>query len=99
MNSKKLLTSALTAGFALASAVIVAGQVPASRPEKQIDVVGATNLYCAGYIQKAPIAAAKRESASTANEIIGSYNEQDGWQYGQNNLMVVNAGADNLNKL
>lgn len=93
MNSKKLLTSALTAGFALASAVIVAGQ-GLVLPEKRVDVVGATNLYCAGYIQKAPISTAKRDSSSTANEIIGSYNEQDGWQYGQNKFMYINAGAD-----
>jgi len=93
VNSKKLLTSALTAGFALASAVIVSGQGLVVS-EKRLDMVGGTNLYCAGYVQKAPVAAAKRDSSSTANEIIGSYDEQDGWQYSQNNLMVVNAGAD-----
>ena len=50
VNTKKLLTSALTAGFALASAVIVSGQGLVVS-EKRLDMVGGTNLYCAGYVQ------------------------------------------------
>jgi len=94
VNSKKFLCSIAAAVILSASASIVLGQGIIVPPEKKLDVVLGNNLYCAGYVQRAPISAARRDSSSTANEIIGAYNEQDGWQYGQNNFLFVNAGAD-----
>jgi len=48
-------------------------------------VAGYTNLYCAGYVQTAPV--------NTANRLIGAVEEQDGFNYAQNDYVYLNMGA------
>jgi hypothetical protein len=75
-------------GVVLAVAGLAAAQ---QRPALVINRPAATvargnNLYCAGYVQTAPI--------DTSNRIMGAYNEQDGWMYAQHNDMYINVGAN-----
>jgi hypothetical protein len=80
--------------FVLAAASIVSAQ--GSRIEissaKKMDVALGSNLYCAGYVQIAPVDAG--HDASRPNEIVGAYNEQDGYLYGQNKYLYINGGAN-----
>ena len=94
MNSKKYLIIAACALFVMGSTTAVWAQGIVVTSPKRLDVAAGNNLYCAGYVQTSPISVARRESSGSANEIVGAYNEQDGWLYGQNNFLVVNAGAD-----
>jgi hypothetical protein len=94
VNFKKIFSIATVAIVALFSASALFAQGIVVQSPKKFDVATGNNLYCAGFVQSAPIAFARRDSSSTANEIIGAYNEQDGWNYGQNNYLYVNAGVD-----
>jgi hypothetical protein len=51
-----------------------------------MSVATGKDLYCAGYIQSAPIA--------TENKIIGAQNEADGFNFSQNNFLFINMGRD-----
>lgn len=44
-----------------------------------------SNLQCAGYVQSSPI--------DTSNRIVGSWNEQDGWNYSQGEFVYMNVPA------
>src|SRR5689334_5294652 len=61
---------------------------------RKYDVAVGNNLYCAGYVQKAPFYTANRKEANRPDKIVGGYNEQDGWLYSQNNYLVINGGTD-----
>jgi hypothetical protein len=61
---------------------------------KPMPVVTGNNLYCAGFVQIAPMYTAPREEANRPNKIVGAYNEQDGWLYAQNKYLVINGGED-----
>ena len=82
--------------FVLVSVMSAFGQrtVVAVPGPAKLDVVTGNNLYCAGYVQKAPFYTADRKSADRPDKVVGAYNEQDGWLYSQNNYMYVNGGAD-----
>lgn len=43
------------------------------------------NLYCAGYVQRAPI--------DTSRRIVGAVDESDKFMYSENNFVYINAGA------
>jgi hypothetical protein len=94
VNSKKFLCSVAAGIFALSSAAATFGQAVVVPSQRKLEVVSGNNLYCAGYVQMAPFAAASRESSPSANEIIGAYNEQDGWNFSENHYLYVNAGVD-----
>lgn len=64
------------------------------RAPRRMDIAGANNLYCAGYVQTGPINAPSRGNSDRANEVIGAYNEQDGWHYSEGNYLVINGGAN-----
>src|SRR5690606_5318545 len=49
-------------------------------------VAARNNLYCAGFVQTAPI--------NTDRRIIGAYNEQDGFIYAQSDVIYLNVGAN-----
>jgi hypothetical protein len=73
--------------------VLALGQTPGStplniiqRPRRQSELVGANNLYCAGFIQKNAI--------STANKIIGAQDEADKYNYAQNDFLYINMGRN-----
>ena len=62
-------------------------QIPVLQtPRKQSDLVGANNLYCAGFIQENAI--------STANKIIGGQDEADKYNYSQNDFLYINMGRN-----
>lgn len=65
-----------TAAFAQTARIIRPGST----------VARGNNLYCAGYVQKAPI--------ETDNRVVGAWNEQDGWMYSQRNEIYLNVGSD-----
>jgi hypothetical protein len=61
------------------------GQIaaPVSRP---LPIVERNNLYCAGFVQTAPI--------NTANRIVGAEEEADQFMYSENNVVYLNAGSN-----
>jgi len=97
VNSKKIFNYAFALMFVFVLGNVVWGQAvrrtsnPLSRP---MDVAVGNNLYCAGYVQTAPMYTVTNDEASRPNKIIGAYNEQDGWSYAQNQYMLINGGAD-----
>jgi len=93
VNYTKICKSALVAMLTLAGSVSLVAQSEKEAARK-FDVVTGNNLYCAGFVQMAPMYTAPREVADRANKIVGSYNEQDGYYYSQNSLLLVNGGAD-----
>ena len=90
MNSKKFLCSVAAGIFALTSAAAAFGQAVVLPSQRKLEVVSGNNLYCAGYVQMAPFGAVSRESSPSANEIIGAYNEQDGWNFSENFISEKN---------
>lgn len=57
-----------------------------SMTDKKVAVALGSNLYCAGYVQKAPV--------NTANKIVGALNEQDGHIFAQDDYMYISMGAN-----
>lgn len=53
--------------------------------EKQFPVATGSNLYCAGFVQTAPV--------SMANKIIGAENEQEQYVYATGNNLYISSGA------
>lgn len=53
---------------------------------RAIRVAGANNLYCAGYVQTAPV--------NTDTKIVGAENEQDQFVYATNNNLYISMGAN-----
>jgi len=93
VRTKKLFSSAVLSLATLAAGSIVSGQ-GVVRPPRNVDVVSGNNLYCAGYVQASPIAAARRDVTNVPTRVMGAYNEQDGWLYSQNKYLYINGGAD-----
>ncbi|MEO8650346.1 MAG: FlgT C-terminal domain-containing protein [Acidobacteriota bacterium] len=68
-----------------------AAQQPRATPSLVIEgprdmrVAERNNLYCAGYVQTAPV--------NTDNRIVGAVEEQEQFYYSQNNFVYINAGA------
>ncbi|MFN6965074.1 MAG: hypothetical protein ACK4S4_15105 [Pyrinomonadaceae bacterium] len=96
MRSDNLFRNAFILGVTLLSSTILAqqpGLVGESRP-KSIEVAGADQLYCAGYVTVTPANTARREMTAVPNKIVGAYDEQDGWHYSQDRLLVINGGAN-----
>ena len=57
-----------------------------SKGNENLPIAGKTNLYCAGFIQTAPI--------DTSYELVGADNEADGHIYSQSNLLYIRGGAN-----
>jgi len=89
VNLQKLLRTTFLATVTLAAGTAVHAQANATliinRPADVGAVAGDTNLYCAGYVQTAPV--------NTANRLIGAVDEQDGFNYAQNDHVYLNMGA------
>ena len=90
--SKKIFRNALVATVLTACCSFVSGQTPVNR--RTLDVVSGNNLYCAGFVQMAPMYTQPRQEAARPNKVVGAYNEQDGWNYSQNQYLFINGGAD-----
>lgn len=56
-----------------------------NQPDKKVAVALGSNVYCAGYVQKA--------SVNTANKIVGALNEQDGHIFAQDDYLYISMGA------
>jgi hypothetical protein len=80
------------AAFAFAAFTVFAAQAAAQRPTvvvsdaRTMSVAERNNVYCAGYVQTAPI--------DTSRKIVGAVDEQEQFMYGQNNFVYINAGAN-----
>ncbi len=76
------------AGCALSALFVFGGTAVAQQSEfgsRVKDVAGPNNLYCAGYVQKAPV--------STDLKIVGAVEEQEQFSYSANNFVYVSGGA------
>lgn len=75
-------------------AAIIIGQTPKptatpifiAPTSKQLPVATGSNLYCAGYIQRA--------SVNTSNRIVGAENEQEQFVYSQGQFIYISSGAN-----
>jgi hypothetical protein len=88
---KQAVLSAVLTGMAAVGAVAQMGTQPtptliAPTPKPASALVGANNLYCAGFIQSSGI--------STENRIIGAVEEADKYNYTQNDYVYINMGAN-----
>ena len=70
------------------------GQTVVARAPKSLPVAAGSNLYCAGFVQIAPMYTAPREETNRPNKIVGAYNEQDGWLYSQNKYLFIDGGEN-----
>ena len=59
--------------------------LPAKSMQREMTVVGDNDLYCAGYVQDAPI--------STSAEIVGAENEKDQHVFFQGDYLYINSGS------
>ncbi len=95
MSFQKIFKKIVGAGFVLtvASCAVVTAQTNKSpkpalvvEQEKQLPVAVGNNLYCAGYVQTAPV--------NTSKKIVGAENEQEKYAYARNNNLYVSMGAN-----
>lgn len=88
----KRAAAAIFVAFTIFAAVGVAQDkrplttVVAPAPRGSMRIAERNNLYCAGFVQKAPI--------DTDRQIVGAVEEQEQFMYGQNNFVYINAGAN-----
>lgn len=94
MNLKKFFSSVAGAAILIAAAVNFFSQNALTRQERKFDIAGGNNLYCAGFVQIAPLYTAPKEIANRPNKIVGAYNEQDGWLYSEAQYLFINGGAN-----
>jgi hypothetical protein len=92
VNFQKLFRR--SAGFCFLAAVVFGltsiafGQGPTLviSESKEMAVAGPNNLYCAGYVQTAPV--------NTANKIVGAVEEQEQFVYSQNDYLYISMGSN-----
>jgi hypothetical protein len=93
VNFQSLLKKAVTA-FALATASFSAASYAQTTAKSSMppfvrgnmNVAERTNLYCAGFVQNAPM--------DTSRKIVGGVEEQENFHYSQNNVLYVNLGSN-----
>ena len=73
------------AAFGQMSGEIVPSRVAYKAPG-QLAMAAGNNLYCAGYVQRAPF--------DTSRRLVGALEEQDGFQISEHNVVYLNAGAN-----
>ena len=73
-------------GTACLFCAAAAAQTVTVTAPRDMRVAEGNNLYCAGFVQVAPV--------DTSTKIVGGYNEQEKFLYTQNNEVYVNAGTD-----
>jgi hypothetical protein len=88
--SRGIILSSLAAG-AIFGYTVASGQVrqvsaTSDLQKRPMPVAERNNLYCAGYVQSAPI--------KPSIEIVGGHEEQDQYLYSQNNVVYLNAGEN-----
>lgn len=85
MSSKRLVVRIAASFFALFVVVSTAyGQV-ANYTKRPLPIAERNNLYCAGYVQTAPV--------NTSMQIVGGHEEQEQYAFSQNNAIYINAGS------
>lgn len=93
----KRTAGAASLAFVLASAGLAQQSKPTLtivQSPRPMSVAGTNNLYCAGYVQTAPLGVPSSGNADRASEVVGSYDEQDRWHNSEGDLLVINGGAD-----
>lgn len=102
MNFQKFSIKALGLfSLAVAGAIVPASAQQRTGPtlviadrDRPVAIAGSTNLYCAGYVQTAPINTAPREVTRVANKIVGAVEEQEKFNYAQNDYVYINGGTN-----
>ena len=85
----KRVAAAAFAAFTVFAAAGVAQETPltvTAAPRHTSPVATGNNLYCAGFIQRAPI--------DTSQSIIGAVEEQDQFMFSEKNYVYISAGAN-----
>jgi len=85
----KKVAAAAFAAFTVFAATGIAQQKPltvTAPTTHTYPVAGGNNLYCAGFIQRAPI--------DTSQSIIGAVEEQEQFMFTEKNYVYISAGAD-----
>lgn len=79
--------------FLISAATVFAQTVPAPTPTLNVDqtrkpypIATGNNLYCAGFVQTAPV--------DTSSQIVGAENEQDAHIFGENDNVYITLGAN-----
>ena len=78
--------------FVISAAAQQAKAVPRATPtmvikeSRPMTVAERSNVYCAGYVQTAPV--------DTSTSLVGGHNEQDQFLYSENNFVYINAGEN-----
>lgn len=89
MNIRTVLNRVALGSMIAASALAIDASAQKSMTDgaqKHVAVAGSNNLYCAGYVQSAPI--------DTTNKIVGGVEEQEMYSYSQNDFLYINVGAN-----
>jgi hypothetical protein len=84
----KRVAAAAFAAFTVFAAAGIAQQplTVTAPPARTFPVAGGNNLYCAGFIQKAPI--------DTSRSIVGAVEEQEQFMFTEKNYVYISAGAN-----
>ncbi len=82
----RAVLSASTLGIIAVSNFPAYSQAVTAPVAAPMSVAERNNLYCAGYVQTAPIDISRR--------LIGAVDEQDGFLYAENELIYINVGAN-----
>jgi len=85
----KRVAAAAFAAFTVFAAAGIAQQKPltvAAPTTHTYNVAGGNNLYCAGFIQKAPI--------DTSQSIVGAVEEQEQFMFTERNYVYISAGEN-----
>ena len=91
MNRKSFFNKIAASAFAAARLFAAGAAAQSGDPQlvkpvaRDFRVAEGNNVYCAGYVTTSSI--------STDQRIVGGWNEQDGWQYSQANVMYLNVGS------
>ncbi len=82
---RKAVFGASAFGIVAVSAFPAFAQTVTAPVATQMSVAERNNLYCAGYVQSAPI--------DTSRRLIGAVEEQDKFLFSENDLVYINVGA------
>ena len=85
VSSKRLVVRIAASFFALFVVISTASGQVASYTKRPLPIAERNNLYCAGYVQTAPV--------NTSMQIVGGQEEQEQYAFSQNNAIYINAGS------
>jgi hypothetical protein len=98
VNFQSFFKRIASAAFAVASVFVISSAAQQAKPmpratptmvikeSRPLAVAERNNVYCAGYVQMAPV--------DTSTSLVGGHNEQDQFLYSENNFVYINAGEN-----